>query len=447
MLGIDKKELKLTLILAFPIIFSQLGQMFMGVIDTIMIGRVGATPLAGSAISTSIFGLFLIFGFGLSSSVSAFVAHAFGAGEKSECGEILKHGLVINLFAGLVMAGIMELGSNYFHLLGQPPEVTAQAQTFFPILGWSIVPLMVFQAFRQFMEGLSETIIPMIIMVCGILVNVFLNYLWIYGNWGWQAYGLEGAGYATLCARIFMLCLGIAYVLTHSRFKPYLPLHRFGKLNAARFKKIFKQGLFSGFQFLFEVGAFTGAAVMMGWFGAKTLAGHQIAINLAALTYMVTLGISFATSIRIAQAMGKKQFHTARKIGFTSIHAATAIMGIFAILFVVGKYTLASIYIQDEEVIEIAVRLILIGAVFQVFDGIQGVAVGALRGLLDVRIPTVITFFAYWVFSLPAAYYLGFKTEFGAPGIWIALTLGLAIAAVGLTLRFAFVTSDLRAKN
>lgn len=433
-------ELKQTLRLAFPIIFSQLGQILLGLIDSVMVGRVGAVPLAASAFSTSLFSIFLVFGLGVSSGISTLIAHANGAGKNEDCGAILKHGVFLNLLVAVFLAVCIELLRFRLDWFGQAHDVAKDAGPFLCLLGWSIIPLLVFQAFRQFTEGLSSPKSAMMMIGLCILLNTALNWVLIYGNLGFPAMGLMGAGVATLVSRVAIAVLFAVYVLNSVRFEEQMPKNWRWKIDFSKMRDLLKLGLPAGFQYLFEVGAFASAAMMMGWFGAKELAAHQIAIGLAALTFMVAMGISFAVNIRVGDARGRGDLHAIKRIGFGGMAAGALVMGVCGLFFLLGRDIWPLLYISDASVIELSSYLLVIAAIFQIFDGAQGVAVGALRGLADVRIPTLITFVAYWVISLPLAYLLAFTWGWGPGGIWWALCIGLAFAAIFLSARFYKLT-------
>lgn len=436
-------ETKQTLKLALPIMTSQLGQLLLGVVDSLMIGRVGVAPLGASAFVGSVFAFFLVFGFGVCNCVGPLVARAEGAQNKQECQELLKHSLWYSLVWGVFLAGLIHILASFLHLFNQPEEVTVLARDYLLIMGWSLVPAVLFHAFRQFAEGLSKAFVPMLIVLVAVLLNAFLNWVLIFGNLGFDAYGLNGAGWATFITRVFMLIALIGFLFSSAAFREYLPASWNFRANWKLIKSMLNIGLSSGFQTLFEVGAFVAAAVMMGWLGTNALAAHQVALNVVSMTFMVTLGVSFAVGIRVGSAMGRGDIRAARRIGFGGIGIGVFVMAVFGIMIFLARGIVPGWYIANQEVIDLASKLLLFGALFQIFDGAQGVAVGALRGLSDVRVPTLITFFVYWVITLPLVYMLGFHFKGGAEGIWFGLTLGLILAALLLTSRFDASTRQL----
>ena len=435
-------ELRPTLTLALPIIAGQVSQVLMGVTDSVMIGHVGRVPLAGSAFAGGVFGLFFIVGAGTLSAVPVLVARAHGAGQPAECGAWLRHGLALALAIGTVEAGLTALLATQLRRLGQPPEVVEVARPFFVIIGISLVPTCVFQVLRQFSESLGRPWQPMAILFCCVGLNAFLNWVFIFGHLGVPPLGLTGSGCGTLTARLLGCVLLWTWLRRQPDLRPLLP--RAGAL-AALTRRHLRELLHLGGpvagQLLFEVGAFSTAAMMMGWLGTVPLAAHQIALSCAALTFMFPLGLAMATSIRMSQAVGSGRRDALRPIGFGSLGLAVAIMGMFALVFAFGGGVIARGFTLDPAVVALAARLLLVAAIFQIFDGGQVVGAGALRGLSDVRVPMLITFVAYWLVALPAAYLFGFRTGFGAVGVWIGLAAGLACAAGLLGARLARATA------
>lgn len=431
-----------TLVLAYPVMLSQLGHITVGVADSIMVGQLGAVPLAASSLANSIFAIILTFGIGISYGITPLVAAADGEKDPLKIRYYFKHGLILNIVTGIILLiFISSLSFSLYHF-GQDKEVAAQAIPYLEIITFSLVPFMFFQTFRQFAEGLSRTKQAMYITVAANLINILLNYLLIFGKFGFPAMGLLGAGYATLISRILMAVLMGLYIAYSKDFLSYDLKFKwfFEKLY---FKKILKIGLPSAIQFMFEVGAFVLAAIMVGWLGAEALAAHQIAINLATISYMTATGISAAATIRVGNQLGRKDIPTLRAVGFTSFVLAAIFMAFCASIFLAGHNYFPTLYINDPDVIQLASSLIIVVSLFQLSDGIQVVGLGALRGIADVKIPTYITFLAYWIIGLPVGYYLGFVLDFGAIGIWYGLLLGLTIAAGSLFSRFNYITKKL----
>ena len=433
-----KEEIFKTLKLAYPVIIGQLGIIMMGVVDSIMVGQLGSVPLAAASLGNSLIFLILIIGIGCSIVVSPIIAILVGGKRYSECGTYFRQSLLVNVVLSIVMIGIILLGVNFIHYLNQPPEVIELAIVFMSIVGLSAFPLMVYQTYKQFIEGFSIVKPAMIIAVLANIINAFANWVLIFGKFGFPELGIAGSAWATFASRVFMALAIMFYVMRNEKFKQYDVNFHFRGLDFPIIKKILSLGLPSGFQYFFEVGAFTFAVIMIGWIGANELAAHQIAINLASISFMAVLGISQAASIRVGNAMGERSVSKIRKAGFTGIFLGATIMSLAGLTFILLNNFLPTLYIDDEAVISIASRLIIIAALFQLSDGTQAVGIGVLRGLTDVKGPTIITFIAYWVVSLPIAYLLAFNFDLGVDGVWIGLLIGLTASAILLTLRFNY---------
>jgi MATE family multidrug resistance protein len=419
---------------------SQLGHMLVGVADSVMVGQLGAVPLAGAALGNVIFHVLLTFGIGVSYAITPLVAAADGEGNIQRSASVLKHGITINLLIGLLLVGLVFLGSNGLRYVNQPEDVVELAIPYLLIITSSIIPFMLFQSGRQFVEGLSQTRQAMIVTIGSNVVNIFLNYVLIYGKLGFPALGLNGAGYATLISRIFLAIVMWMYIRKSSQYRPYLALFKTIRLQWTKAKEMLRIGLPAGLQFMFEVGAFGMSTIMIGWFGAKALAAHQIVINMASVSYMMASGLAASATIRVGNQLGKKDFGTLREVAFSTFIMVIIFMSCFAMLFIVGRSFLPSFYIHDPEVIAIASTLMIIAGLFQLSDGMQVVGLGSLRGLADVKIPTIFTFIAYWIIALPLGYILGFTFNLGVNGIWIGLSCGLTLSAVLLFFRFKNIT-------
>lgn len=421
-----------------PVIIGQLGFMMMGVVDSIMVGKIGAIPLAASALGHGLTFLVFIVGLGSSIAVTPLVAILVGAKRFEECGIYFRQSLIINLTLSVILFFAAYGSSFLVNIIDQPEEVVPLAESYIRILAFSAFPLMLFQTYKQFIEGLSIMRPAMIITVTANIVNVFANWVFIYGNLGLPALGLDGAGIATIISRLFMALTLMAYVIKSKHFTTFDVTFKFRGLNFAVIKKILSLGLPSGLQYFFEMGAFVFAVVMIGWIGANEQAAHQIAINLASISFMVAIGISHAGSIRVGNAVGQQNISEIRIAGFAASVLGGSFMMLSGIIFVSLNKFLPSLYIDDIKVIEIASILLIIAAFFQIADGVQAVGIGILRGLTDVKGPTIITFTAYWLIGLPTGYILGFIFNLGVEGVWIGLSLGLFFSATLLTLRFNY---------
>ncbi len=431
-----KKHIVSTFQLAYPVIIGQLGIIMMGVVDSLMVGHLGAAPLAAASLGSSLAFIILIIGIGVSLAVTPLVAIAVGANRFEDCGVYFRQSLLVNSILSIIIALIIYFGADLIKYFNQPYEVQYQAKSFMRIIGFSSIPLMIFQSYKQFIEGLSIMRPAMIIAVLANIINAFGNWVLVFGNLGFPALGLNGSGWATFSSRVFMALALMGFVMNNKYFKKYDVSFHFKSINWTVIKKILSLGLPSGFQYFFEVGAFSFAVIMVGWLGTKQLAAHQIAINLASISFMAVLGISVAGSIRVGNAVGMKDISETRRAGFTASLLGASIMLVAGIIFILFRNILPTLYVNDEVVISYASSLLIIAALFQISDGTQAVGIGILRGLTDVKIPTAITFIAYWIVGLPVGYLLGFTFELGVQGVWIGLLLGLTTSAILLTLRF-----------
>lgn len=434
----NRDHIRKTLSLAYPVIIGQLGLIMMGVVDNIMVGELGAVPLAAASLSNSLIFLVLIIAIGNAIAVTPLIAILVGAKKTQESEIYFRQSLIINITMGAIVFLLIVVGTNYLDLIGQPGDVITRAKSYMVIIGLSIFPLMIFQTYKQFIEGLSIMRPAMVITLAANLVNIFANWVLIFGNLGFPRLELNGAGWATFISRFFMAGSLMLFVTRNKNFKEFDLSIKFKNINFHVIKKILSIGIPSGFQYFFEVGAFSFAVVMIGWIGANELAAHQIAISLASISFMGVLGISQAGGILVGNAVGEKNVHLVRKNGFTAILLGMFWMAVSGIVFILFRNLLPYIYIRDEVVIQIASQLLVIAALFQLSDGVQAVGIGILRGLTDVKGPTVITFIAYWIISLPVGYFLGFELDFGVIGVWIGLLIGLTCSAIMLTYRFNY---------
>jgi len=434
------RELRATLALAFPIVVGQVSQMLIGVTDNAFIGRVGRAELAAAAFTHGAFGIFYVVGIGLLLGAGVFAARDHGAGDEAGCAAWLRHGRALAVAVGLT-AFVLMLGlATQLHRFGQPPEVVAIVRPYFLLIGLSFLPALFFQVQRQFCESLNQPWVPMGLMLADVGLNALLNWMLVFGHLGGPALGLVGSGIATLLARVAAAVAIYAWVQRAPAFARVRAAAH-GGWERARFVELLKLGVPAGGMLLFEGGAFAMAALMMGWLGTVPLAAHQVALGCAALTFMFPLGLSMATSLRISQARGEGRPDAVRAIGFGSLATGAVVMGTFALIFALAGPWIAAAFTPATDVAGLAARLLIVAAIFQLFDGAQVIGAGALRGLTDVRVPTALTFVAYWVVALPLGYGLAFHTSLGPIGVWTGLACGLAGAALALGGRFHRLTA------
>jgi MATE family multidrug resistance protein len=433
------RELRPTLALAFPIIVGQVSQMLIGVTDNAFIGRVGTVELAAAAFTHGAFHILYIVGVGLLLGAGVFAARDHGAGNEVGCAAWLRHGRALALGVGVGTFALILILSTQLHRYGQPPEVIAVVKPFLLLIGASFIPALFFQVQRQFAESLGRPWVPMGIMIADVALNALLNWVFVFGHLGFPAMGLVGSGMATLVARIVAV-IALGWWLKTSPTFAVVRNAPWAGWERHRFVGLLKLGVPAASMFLFEGGAFAMVALMMGWLGTVPLAAHQVALGCAGLTFMVPLGMSMAVSLRVSKAIGLGRHDLVRPIGFGAYFAGLGSMVFFAIIFAFAGRMITGLFTPELAVAAMAAQLLFVAAIFQVFDGAQVISAGALRGMTDVRVPTVLTFIAYWVVSLPLGYWLAFKTSIGATGLWMGLATGLGIAAVLLGWRFHRLT-------
>lgn len=428
-------ENRRTLALASPIVAGYVGQMLMGWADTIMVGHVGVIPLAACAFANTVLAVPLVFGFAVISSVSVRASLAFGAGRDRMSGEALRAGLLVGISLGIFVAGLIHASVPLLPMLGQGHEITAASKNYLILCAWSAVPVFVTSAAKNFCEALSRPWVPFWLMMGGVVLNIGLNWVLIYGNLGVPAMGLDGAGVATALARILVAVAMVAYVVLASGLKQNLPTSWLAPGLMTEIQRLLAIGLPSGGMHLAEVSGFAFGSLMMGWLGPGALAAHQIAITCAATTFMIPLGLSQAISVRIGQARGALEDDRYLPIVFGAWGVTVLIMGIFAVVFMLAGATIAAWFVANAAVTSLAAKLLLIAGFFQIFDGIQITSSGALRGFEDTRTPMFIGILSYWIVALPTSYLCAFRLGFGPTGIWFGFVAGLALAAAALVAR------------
>jgi multidrug resistance protein, MATE family len=421
------------LLLAGPIVVNQLGQVGMHTADTIMVGPLGAEPLAAVGLGSALHHFGVLIMTGALMGMAPLVSQAFGAGELAACRRIFIQGCWVALLLSVPVMLSLLFGHEISLLLGQQAGVAEITGAYLRALFWGIPPALLFIAGRQYLEGMGHVTAPMVVTFIGLGINIIANWLLIYGVEGWiPAFGAVGAGWATTIVRWSMLLALTAFLLGHRA----LPTLRTSlRPVAAEVRRIITVGTPVGIQFGMEVGLFSFAAVMMGWLGAVELASHQVTINIAATTFMVALGASIAGSIRVGQHIGGRRPRAAQRAVLATYLLALGFMLACAILFVSAPRFLIGLYTPHGEILELGSRLLLVAAAFQIFDGAQVAGVSVLRGAGDTRGPMILAALGYWAVGLTACWYLGFRTELGAVGIWIGLCAGLAAVALMLVLR------------
>ena len=431
--------------LAWPVVVGSLGHLLIGLADDAMVGRfIGAIPLAATSLGNSLIFIPMSLGIGFSFAITPLIAESDGEKNIKKGRLIFQHSIIMMTILGFLLMLIMLLLRPILYHLKQPPEVVELAIPYFQIIAISMFPMIIFQGLKQFADGLSQTKYAMQATRITVLLNIILNFVLITGWWIFPKMGIVGAAIGTLISRIFLVSYLFYYIKKKPIFKPYITIIKKEEIQSKIFRKISNLGLPSALQMLFEVGVFTASILLAGTLGAFPQAANQIAIKLAATTFMISVGIGVATTIRVGNQKGLKQFADLRRIAISNFMLIALIMAVFSILFIVLKSYLPLIFTTEKEVIQIATSLLIIAGIFQISDGIQAVVLAALRGLQDVIIPTYITFVAYWIIGFPICYYLGLKTELRTFGIWIGLFVSLTVSAIFLLIRFNYLTKKLK---
>ena len=422
--------------LALPVMFSQMGHLIVQLTDSLMLGHYDTTALAASAFGQSVFVIGLVFGVGFTLAMTPLVGAARGANDVGAAAQWFSHGLAVNVAVALLITFVLLALYPWLDAFGQTPEVTATARPYYLLLTASLLPVMVFQTFRQFTEGLGNTRLAALITVLEVLLNLGLNYLLIFGHGGFPRLGIVGAGVATLLVRLVLAGTFALCFIRLRLFAPYRATLRRTLWDGAAIRHYLRLGLPLGGQFVLEVGAFAAGAVMMGWLGKLELAAHQVALGLASLTFMGASGIASAATIRVSYYLGAGERRAMRAAGLAAMHIVLVYMGFTALVFVALRHWLPTLFTTDPAVVSIAATLLLVAAVFQLFDGLQVVLLSALRAMTDALLPTVLAFSAYLLVALPTSYGLAFRLGWREVGIWMGYVVGLATAAVLFFLRF-----------
>lgn len=446
------KEFRSNLSLAAPVMMGMLGHTLVGLVDNIMVGQLGTAELAAVSLGNSFMFIAMSVGIGFSTAITPLIAEADSEDNQERCRSVFKHGLFLCMTLGVVLFLGILLAKPLMYTMQQPKEVVELAIPYLNLVAFSLIPLIVFQAQKQFSDGMSLTRFPMYATLIANLVNILLNYLLIFGKFGFPQMGIVGAAIGTLVSRFVMILLLGLFLRRKEKTKYLVTKIQFFELKIKVIKKIISLGFPSALQMLFEVAIFTAGIWLSGILGKNPQAANQIALNLASMTFMVAMGLSVAAMVRVGNQKGLQSFRELRRIAFSIFLLTLLIEAVFALIFVLTHQFLPTLYldmndttnmIDNSEVVAIASRLLVVAALFQLSDGVQVVVLGALRGLQDVKIPTVITFFAYWIVGFPVSYYLGLYTDFKSGGIWIGLLFGLTVSAILLFLRFNYLTKKL----
>ncbi|CAH0336663.1 Multidrug resistance protein NorM [Flavobacterium sp. CECT 9288] len=450
------KEFSYNIKLAYPVILGMLGHTLIGIVDNFMVGKLGSTELAAVSLGNSFIFIAMSIGIGFSTAITPLIAEADAEKDNQKIRTTFHHGLLLCTILGLVLFVVTVLSKQVMYIMHQPKEVADLAAPYIDWVAFSMIPVIMYQGYKQFADGLSKTKYSMYAILLANVVHVFFNYVLIYGIWIFPKLGILGAALGTVLSRIMMVVFMHYLLKRNADLKKYFKNFSFKEIKKSILKKIINLGMPSAMQMLFEVTLFTAAIWLSGSLGKNSQAANQIALILASSTFMVAMGLSVTAMIRVSNTKGLNDFKQLIVVARSIFILAILLEIFFAILFVIFHQVLphfflnmsdASQLVDNNEIIAITSKLLLIAAIFQISDGIQVVVLGALRGLQDVKIPMYITFVAYWVVGFPISYYLGKYTELKAVGIWIGLLAGLTIAALFLYIRFARLTKRLVQQN
>lgn len=425
-----------TLVLALPIMAGQISQMLIGLVDSAMVGHVSTLALAGSALALNVANIPTVFGIGAMSGLSVRVAQAQGASDDALTAKLLRHGLWLALGVGIFLSLLMLAMLPLLGHLGQSPEVVREAKPFFALLALSMAPVILGMGVKSFGEAMRHPWPPTLLFLASVPLTALFNWVFVYGHLGAPAMGLLGAGVATLLARTIATGALLWWLHREGRFQKVRPVRWRGPLQRDELRSLIGVGFPAAVQFAVEVGAFSAGALIVGLLGQDSLAAHQVAITCAATTFMLPLGLAIATTVRIGNAVGARQLDEVRAIGASSAVVGTLIMMASGLMFLLLGHRIAAVFLKDAAVIDLAAQLLVVAALFQLFDGVQVTMAGALRGLGDAFVPMIVCAVGYWVLALPFGYILAFKLGVGARGVWFGFALGLGIVAVALAWRF-----------
>lgn len=446
------KEFSYNLKLAYPVILGMLGHSLIGIVDNFMVGNLGSTELAAVSLGNSFIFVGMSLGIGFSTAITPLIAEADAAKDKKKIRTIFHHGLLLCTLLGISIFVLIVMAKPIMSLMNQPKAVVELASPYIDWVAFSLIPVVIFQGYKQFADGLSQTKYSMYAIYLANVVHIFFNYVLIYGVWGFPKLGIVGAALGTVISRIMMVIF-MHYILKRTAlFEKYFKNFTLQEIKKSIFKKIINLGFPSAMQMLFEVALFTAAIWLSGSLSKNNQAANQIALTLASSTFMVAIGFSVAAMIRVSSAKGSKDYVQMITVARSIFLLAIIVEFFFGLIFVVFHNFLPHLFLNmtdvnqqldNVEVIKIASQLLLVAAIFQISDGMQVVVLGALRGLQDVKIPMYITFVAYWIIGFPISYFLGKHTHLQATGIWIGLLAGLTSAAIFLYIRFARLTRKL----
>ena len=445
---IINNHIKNTIYLAWPLVITQVGYIITGMVDTVFLGKIGAAEQAACILSNNLYILLLVFGIGVSYATTPLVTSANQNMDLLKKASLFKNSIFLNVSVSIICFIVLFLSSGLLKYMHQPEDVIKLAVPFFNVLIFSMIPISLFFTCKQYCEGLSNTRMALFISIIGNVINIILNYLLIYGKFGFPEIGYLGSAWASFTSRVFMGFSFLYLIFKSPVTKEISAVYKKVKINKKELFHLAKIGLNAGLQLTFEVAAFVIAGLMAGTFGKEQIDAHGIALSIAAFTYMFASGISSASSIRVGIYKAQDNWLEIKQAAFSSIKLVMLIMGGFAILFLMINNFLPKVFSSDLQIVNLASKLLIIAALFQLFDGIQVTIVGILRGLEDFKIPTLISLVGYWIIALPLAYWLAFILKLETVGVWIGLLVSLIFAAIVLFWRLNYlINKNLKINN
>ncbi|OUS04274.1 MATE family efflux transporter [Rhodobacterales bacterium 52_120_T64] len=430
-----------TLALGLPLIGTQMAQMGINFIDTVMLGWLGAETLAASVLATTLFFIVLVVGFGLANAVMPLAAQASGEGDIRSLRRSVRMGFWVVMIYGALMMPILWNTETILLAIGQKPELASMAQEYVRVAQWAIFPVLTVSVLRSYLSALERMQIVLWITLVAVGVNAFLNYMFIFGNFGAPRLELAGAAVATVCTNTLSAIALVIYCLRVPELREHDIFSRLWRPDWVAFREVFRLGLPISLTILAEVGLFAAASLMMGWLGVIELASHGIALQIASISFMIPLSFSQVGTVRFARAVGRKDTEGMDRAGKTVLVLGVGFAVLAALIFILFPVPLISMYLDKSNpdarlIINYGTPLLAVAAAFQLVDTLQAIGAGLLRGMKDTQVPMYIAIFSYWAIGVPAAYYFGFVMDFGGQGIWSGLALGLAVAAVLMNWRY-----------
>ena len=431
-----KLELRAMVALAVPVVLSELGGMAQGVVDTMMVGRLGPAAIGAVALGNAVCYTPSLFGIGLLLGLDTLVAQAYGRKDYDGCHRWLAQGLYLAALVTPVVMVAVWLASFGYARFGISPEVAGPAASYLRVLNWGTLPLLIYGGTRRYLQGVGQVRVVTITFVGANLINWLGNWVLIYGKLGMPAMGVDGSALSTVIARLFMALALVGFAWRYERKRGHPLFKHWAGPSLEKLTQLVRLGAPAAGQIVLEVGAWNGATLAAGWLTPVALATHQIALNYAAMTYMVPLGVSAAAAVSVGHAVGAGNAAKARRAGWLALSLGTGFMLMAAVVFLVAPGPLIALFTTDAQVMAVGPGLLGLAAVFQIFDGIQTVSTGALRGLGETRSPMVANLVGYWAFGLPLGLTLCFVFKWGIYGLWIGLTVALIVIASTLSLRW-----------